>query len=146
MTRKELFVEQRTTRMLLEVGIPVNLQGFKFLRAAIIEVVKDPELISFVTKRLYPLLAAKFNVSSAVIERSIRHAIEVSFVRKGIEGLNSIFNVYLYDYRYKLSNSELIALLAEKIISELQALDVDDPIDVYKKTDDEDSKNHKKKD
>lgn len=145
MTRTELFVEQRSTRMLLEVGIPVNLQGFKFLRGAIIEVVKEPELISFVTKKLYPLLGEKFNVSSAVIERSIRHSIEVAFVRKGVEGLNGIFNVRLYDYRYKLSNSELIALLAEKIISELQSLDVDNPIDVYKKNDDENNKDDKKK-
>lgn len=145
MTRTELFVEQRCTKMLLEVGIPVNLQGFKFLRAAIVEVVKQPQLIDLITKRLYPHLGLMFDVSPAVIERSIRHAIEVSFLKKGVEGLNGIFNVKLYDYRYRLSNSELIALLAEKITSELQLLEVDNAIDVYRKDFDENKTDDKKK-
>ena len=122
MTNKEFYVEDRCTRMLFEVGVPANLQGFRYLRTAISKVIDDPELLNAVTKKLYPTIAEIYGVGPTVIERSIRHAIEVAFNRKGTEGINKLFDCEICDYRYKPSNSELIALLAEKLISEIKAL------------------------
>ena len=115
MTNKEYYVEERCTRMLLETGVPANLQGFRYLRTTIAKVIEDPELLNAVTKKLYPTIAKIYSVAPTVIERSIRHSIEVAFNRKGATGINKLFDFDICDCRYKPSNSELIALFAEKI-------------------------------
>ena len=143
MTKEQLYVEQRCTRMLLEIGIPANLQGFKFLRSAVMCVVENPEIISSVTKKLYPCIANMYEVAPAVIERSIRHSIDVAFARRGITGLNDLLDLDIFDFRYKPSNSELIALLAEKIIGELKEMLLNNS-DNDDNNPDNDDKNHKK--
>ncbi len=124
MTREELFVEQTCTKTLLEVGIPINLQGFRFLRTAILCVVEDSDLIGAITKKLYPVVAKIYNVTPTVIERSIRHSIEVAYERKGMSELNQLFDVQLYNCRYKPSNSEFIAIVAEKLINDIRENEV----------------------
>ena len=92
MTNKEYYVEERCTRMLLETGVPANLQGFRYLRTTIAKVIEDPELLNAVTKKLYPTIAKIYSVAPTVIERSIRHSIEVAFNRKGATGINKLFD------------------------------------------------------
>lgn len=132
MTREDLFVEERCTKILLEIGLPANLQGFRYTRSAILHVIKDQELITAITKKLYPAVALDFNVVPSVVERSIRHAIDVAYIRKGLVGLNELFGLEVFDYRYKPSNSELIALVGEKILSELKQLRLNDSDDTDK--------------
>ena len=123
MNKKEIFVEQNCTKFLLKLGIPANLQGFRYLRKAIINVVEDQTLLSAITKRLYPGVAKSFNVTPSVVERSIRHCIEVATDRKGMAGLNDIFGVSIYSDNYKPANSEVIALISEKIVMLINELD-----------------------
>ncbi len=137
MINKEYYVEDRSTRMLLEIGVPANLQGFRYLRSAIAKVIEDPELLNAVTKKMYPTIAKIYDVAPTVIERSIRHSIEVAFNRKGVDGINKLFNCEVCDCHYKPSNSELIAILGEKISSEIKAME----LGVTKKDSDNDDKN-----
>lgn len=113
------FVQTRLSSMLIEIGTPVNLQGYKFLKDAVCFVLDENDLINNVTKKLYPLVAQKENVSASVVERSIRHCVDCAILRKGTRGINSVFKCEVYDPYYKPSNSELIALLAEKLVAEL---------------------------
>ena len=118
MSKESEIVESRVSIMLIEIGAPANIQGYKFLKEAVGMVVEDASLINNVTKKLYPMIAEKENVSSSVVERSIRHCVDCAISRKNTRGINSVFKCDVYDPYYKPSNSELIALLAEKIVSE----------------------------
>lgn len=118
MSKENDLILARVSKMLIEIGAPANLQGYKYLKEAVGMVVEDATLINNITKRLYPLIAERENVSSSVVERSIRHCVDCAILRKNTRGINAVFNCEVYDPYYKPSNSELIALLAEKIETE----------------------------
>ncbi len=120
----EAMVRENTTTCLLEIGIPANLQGFKYLREAIMYIVRDPSYKRRVTKRLYPMIAEKFEVSLSIVERAIRHAIDVAVARGGIASLNRIFDYPVCDSDYKPTISELISLLAEKMLGDAKEFEL----------------------
>jgi two-component system response regulator (stage 0 sporulation protein A) len=111
----ELSLEVKITEILHEVGVPAHIKGYQYLRTSIIEVVNNIELLGAITKELYPMIAKKYNTSPSRVERAIRHAIEVAWTRGKIETINSIFGYTIQNNKGKPTNSEFIAMIADKL-------------------------------
>ena len=111
-------LDEKITSVFLSVGIPAHIKGYHFLREAIRMVYYEPELISRITKELYPGIAKRFNTTPSKVERAIRHAIEVSWMRGKIENMNKLFGFNVYGKNDKPTNGEFIALVADKLIIE----------------------------
>ncbi|MCD7810978.1 MAG: sporulation transcription factor Spo0A [Ruminococcus sp.] len=103
------------TDIIHRLGIPAHIKGYHYLRTAIIETFKDEELMSCVTKKLYPTVAEKYGTTPTRVERAIRHAIDVSWARGNTEVLNSVFGYTVDTYRGKPTNSEFIALITDRL-------------------------------
>lgn len=114
----EKTLDEKITSIFLSVGIPAHIKGYHFLREAIRMVYYEPELISRITKELYPGIAKRFNTTPSKVERAIRHAIEVSWMRGKIENVNKLFGFNVYGKNDKPTNGEFIALVADKLIIE----------------------------
>ena len=113
-------LEALVTNMIHEVGVPANIKGYLFLREAIMMVVNDINSINQITKVLYPDIAAKFNTTPPRVERAIRHAIEVAWGRGNQDLIEKLFGYTVSSDKGKPTNSEFIALLADKIRLELK--------------------------
>lgn len=103
------------TEIIHQIGVPAHIKGYNYLREAIILSVKDPEMINAVTKLLYPTIAKNNATTSSRVERAIRHAIEVAWDRGDIDTLNAYFGYTVQNDRGKPTNSEFIAMIADKI-------------------------------
>ena len=108
-------LETDITKMLHELGIPAHIKGYQYLRDAISMVVRDREMMEAVTKILYPEIAKKNYTSSSRVERAIRHAIEVAWGRGSLEVIDELFGYTISTGEGKPTNSEFIALIADKI-------------------------------
>jgi two-component system response regulator (stage 0 sporulation protein A) len=108
-------LEQDVTDMIHEIGVPAHIKGYQYLREAIMMSVNDREMISSITKVLYPTIAKKFQTTPSRVERAIRHAIEVAWSRGRMETLDSLFGYTIDTGKGKPTNSEFIALIADKI-------------------------------
>ncbi len=104
------------TSIMHQIGIPAHVKGYQYIREAIMMVVEDVSLLGAVTKELYPGVAKKNNTAPSRVERGIRHAIELSWERGNIDMLKRIFGYSMNIERQKPTNSEFIALLADKFI------------------------------
>ncbi|MGN0335050.1 MAG: sporulation transcription factor Spo0A [Lachnospiraceae bacterium] len=113
--RVEEHLETDITDLIHEVGVPAHIKGYQYLRDAIIMTVKDPEMLSSITKILYPTIAKKHQTTPSRVERAIRHAIEVAWNRGNVEMINSMFGYTVSTGKGKPTNSEFIALIADKI-------------------------------
>ncbi len=114
-------LEVMVTEIIHQIGVPAHIKGYHYLREAIILAVKDDEMINSVTKILYPTVAKKFQTTSSRVERAIRHAIEVAWDRGDIDVLNAYFGYTINNDRGKPTNSEFIAMIADKIKLRLKA-------------------------
>ncbi|GHU46064.1 stage 0 sporulation protein A [Clostridia bacterium] len=108
-------IEYIVTDIIHQIGIPAHIKGYHFLRRAILLAAADTEMINSVTKKLYPTVARHFNTTSSRVERAIRHAIELAWDRGDIDTLNSFFGYTVHGSRGKPTNSEFIALIADKL-------------------------------
>lgn len=108
-------LETDITKMLHELGIPAHIKGYQYLRDDISMVVRDREMMEAVTKILYPEIAKKNYTSSSRVERAIRHAIEVAWGRGSLEVIDELFGYTISTGKGKPTNSEFIALIADKI-------------------------------
>jgi two-component system response regulator (stage 0 sporulation protein A) len=108
-------LESEITNIIHEIGVPAHIKGYLYLREAIFMVVNDVELLSAVTKELYPSIAKKFNTTASRVERAIRHAIEVAWSRGQVETINKIFGYTIHNSKGKPTNSEFIAMVADKL-------------------------------
>ena len=108
-------LEKDVTDMIHEIGVPAHIKGYQYLREAIIMSVEDIEMLSSITKVLYPTIAEKYDTTPSRVERAIRHAIEVAWNRGRMETLNSLFGYTISTGKGKPTNSEFIALIADKI-------------------------------
>lgn len=108
-------LETDITKMLHELGIPAHIKGYQYLRDAISMVVRDREMMEAVTKILYPEIAKTNYTSSSRVERAIRHAIEVAWGRGSLEVIDELFGYTISTGKGKPTNSEFIALIADKI-------------------------------
>lgn len=111
-------LDERISNIFISIGIPPHIKGYSYLREGIKMAVADPHIINNVTKGLYPIIGERFQTSASKVERAIRHAIEVAWNRGRIEAVNAIFGARVYIGTEKPTNSEFIALVADKLILE----------------------------
>ena len=116
--------EGRVTRVLHNMGVPAHIKGYGFLRQSIIMVMNDPEVINLVTKRLYPDIAKMNNTTASRVERAIRHAIEVAWDRGNVDVLDNYFGYTINNMRGKPTNSEFIAMVADRLRLESKGLKI----------------------
>ena len=108
-------LEKDVTDMIHEIGVPAHIKGYQYLREAIMMSVQDIEMLGSITKVLYPTIAKKYQTTPSRVERAIRHAIEVAWSRGRMETLDSLFGYTINTVKGKPTNSEFIALIADKI-------------------------------
>lgn len=108
-------LEKDVTNMIHEIGVPAHIKGYQYLREAIMMSVEDVEMLGSITKVLYPTIANKYQTTPSRVERAIRHAIEVAWSRGKMETLDSLFGYTINTGKGKPTNSEFIALIADKI-------------------------------
>lgn len=116
--RRPITIEEKISEIFISIGIPPHIKGYGYLREGIKMTIEQPHVINSVTKELYPSIAKKFNTTSSKVERAIRHAIEVAWNRGRIDAINAIFGARIYLGNEKPTNSEFIALVADKLILE----------------------------
>ncbi len=108
-------LEKDVTDMIHEIGVPAHIKGYQYLREAIMMSVEDVEMLGSITKILYPTIAKKYQTTPSRVERAIRHAIEVAWSRGRMETLDGLFGYTINTGKGKPTNSEFIALIADKI-------------------------------
>jgi len=111
-------LERRVTAILHEIGVPAHIKGYQYLREGIALVVNDMDTINAVTKVLYPGIAKKFGTTASRVERAIRHAIEVAWDRGDLDTLQKYFGFTVSNAKGKPTNSEFIAMIADRIALE----------------------------
>lgn len=108
-------LEKDVTDMIHEIGVPAHIKGYQYLREAIMMSVENPDMLGSITKVLYPTIARKNQTTASRVERAIRHAIEVAWNRGRMETLDAMFGYTINTGKGKPTNSEFIALIADKI-------------------------------
>ncbi|MDR1927362.1 MAG: sporulation transcription factor Spo0A [Oscillospiraceae bacterium] len=114
-------LELQVSEIMHQVGVPAHIKGYQYLREAIILSIGDGNMISSVTKLLYPTVAKTFKTTPSRVERAIRHAIEVAWDRGDVDVLNSYFGYTIQNSRGKPTNSEFIAMIADQLRLKLKA-------------------------
>lgn len=108
-------LEKDVTEMIHEIGVPAHIKGYQYLREAIMMSVEDVEMLNSITKVLYPTIAKRFQTTPSRVERAIRHGIEVAWARGRSETLEGLFGYTISAGKGKPTNSEFIALIADRI-------------------------------
>ena len=119
---KDYELEKYITDIRLDIGVPAHLKGYHYLRDAIMLSGKDMEVVSSVTKLLYPTIAKHFKTTDQKVERAIRNAIEVSWVRGNAETFEKMFGYSAQTGRTRPTNSEYIARIADKVRLDVKAM------------------------
>lgn len=123
-TQKPLTLSQLTkprnldvsiTNIIHEIGVPAHIKGYMYLREAIIMVYNEVEILGSITKALYPRIAEKYNTTPSRVERAIRHAIEVAWSRGNVESIKAMFGYTINTAKAKPTNSEFIAMIADRL-------------------------------
>lgn len=113
--KKDYDLEALVTDFIHELGVPAHIKGYQYVRTAIMMVVQNMELLNYITKQLYPVIAKKYSTTSSRVERAIRHSIEVAWSRGRPETMNKIFGYTIDTGKGKPTNSEFIAMVADRI-------------------------------
>lgn len=108
-------LETMVTEYIHELGVPAHIKGYHYLRTAIMMVVKDMDLLNYITKELYPEIAKAYQTTSSRVERAIRHSIEVAWTRGKPQTMNDVFGYTINTGKGKPTNSEFIAMIADRI-------------------------------
>ena len=119
-SKSDISLEAKVTTVLHEIGVPAHIRGYHFMREAILMAIHDLDILNFVTKELYPNIAKKCNSTSSRVERAIRHAIEVAWSRGKLDVIDTIFGYTVSNSKGKPTNSEFIALIADRLRIELK--------------------------
>ncbi len=114
-------LEQNITAVIRELGIPAHIKGYHYVRESILMAVGDASILNYITKMLYPAIAKKYKTTSSSVERAIRHAIEVAFSRGRADSLTDLFGYMENSGKEKPTNSEFIALIADKMRLEYES-------------------------
>ncbi|MCL2351892.1 MAG: sporulation transcription factor Spo0A [Firmicutes bacterium] len=118
---KSVNLESRVTNILHEIGVPAHIRGYHYMREAIMMAVNDIDVLNYITKELYPSIAKKCATTPSRVERAIRHAIEVAWSRGKVDVIDSMFGYTVNNHKGKPTNSEFIALIADRLRLELKA-------------------------
>jgi two-component system response regulator (stage 0 sporulation protein A) len=113
-------LEVEVTNIMHEIGVPAHIKGYQYLRDAIMMVVKDLDIINSITKQLYPSIAHEYNTTPSRVERAIRHAIEVAWSRGQVDAIDALFGYTVSIGKGKPTNSEFIAMVADKLRLEMK--------------------------
>ena len=108
-------LEAKVTAILHDIGVPAHIRGYHYMREAIIMAVNDMDVLNYITKELYPSIAKKCNTTPSRVERAIRHAIEVAWNRGKVDVIDQLFGYTVSKNKGKPTNSEFIALIADKL-------------------------------
>lgn len=119
---KDHELERYITNIMLDVGVPAHLRGYHYLRDAIMLSGRDMEVVSSVTKLLYPTIAKRFKTTDQKVERAIRNAIEVSWMRGNVETFEKMFGYSVSSGKTRPTNSEYIARIADKVRLDIKAM------------------------
>ena len=114
-------LEALVTNIIHELGVPAHIKGYQYLREAIMMVIKNIDIINQITKQLYPEIAKKYKTTPSRVERAIRHAIEVAWSRGEEQAVERIFGYTISASKGKPTNSEFIAMIADKLRLELKS-------------------------
>ncbi|MDR1627983.1 MAG: sporulation transcription factor Spo0A [Oscillospiraceae bacterium] len=114
-------LELEVTKILHQIGIPAHIKGYNYLRCSIMLSVNTPSIINAVTKMLYPSVAINFSTTASRVERSIRHAIEVTWSRGNVEILDAYFKYTAGSIRRRPTNSEFIAMISDRIRLQMES-------------------------
>ena len=117
---KNTDLETMVTSVIHEIGVPAHIKGYQYLREAIMIAIKDMDVINAITKVLYPQVAKTFSTTPSRVERAIRHAIEVAWDRGDLETLQCFFGYTVSNTKGKPTNSEFIALIADRLQLQLK--------------------------
>ena len=117
-------IETMVTSIIHEIGVPAHIKGYQYLREAIMIAVADMDVINAITKVLYPQVAKTFQTTPSRVERAIRHAIEVAWDRGDLDTLQRFFGYTVSNTKGKPTNSEFIALIADKLQLQLKSSEV----------------------
>ncbi len=115
-------IELMVTSIIHEIGVPAHIKGYHYLREAIILAVRDIDIINAITKVLYPTVARKFQTTPSRVERAIRHAIETAWNRGDLDTLNRFFGYTVSNTKGKPTNSEFIAMIADRLRLQNQSM------------------------
>ncbi len=115
-------LERYITDVMLEIGVPAHLKGYYYLRNAIMMTGRDIEVVTSVTKLMYPVIARHFNTTDQKVERAIRNAIEVSWERGNSRTFEKLFGYSVKDGRARPTNSEYIARIADKVRLDIKSM------------------------
>ena len=118
--KNEENLEALVTNVIHEVGVPAHIKGYQYLREAIMMVIGDIDVINQITKQLYPEIAKKYKTTPSRVERAIRHAIEVAWGRGQQDTVENIFGYTVSAAKGKPTNSEFIAMIADKLRLEIK--------------------------
>ena len=113
-------IEAQVTSVIHEIGVPAHIKGYQYLRDAIIMVINDMDVLNSITKQLYPSIAKQYNTTPSRVERAIRHAIEVAWSRGKMDTIDQLFGYTVNNGKGKPTNSEFIALIADRLRLEMQ--------------------------
>lgn len=108
-------LESDVTNIIHEIGVPAHIKGYQYLRDAIMMSVNDGEMLNSITKLLYPSIAKQHKTTPSRVERAIRHAIEVAWSRGKMDTIDELFGYTVSNGKGKPTNSEFVALIADKI-------------------------------
>ena len=108
-------MEAQITKIIHQIGVPAHIRGFLYLREAIRMVYYNIEILSSITKSLYPEVARKFNSTASRVERAIRHAIEIAWIRGNIDAISDIFSYTISYNKSKPTNSEFVAMISDRL-------------------------------
>ena len=114
-------MESQVTKIIHQIGVPAHIKGYQYLRTAILMTIEDSDVINSVTKILYPSVAKKYSTTTSRVERAIRHAIEVAWGRGDQKTVENIFGYTISATKGKPTNSEFIAMIADKLRLELKS-------------------------
>lgn len=112
---KSIDLDTEITTILHEIGVPAHIKGYLYMREAITMVYHNLDLLGAITKILYPEIAQKYCTTASRVERAIRHAIEVAWIRGNVEAISEIFSYTISYNKSKPTNSEFIAMIADKL-------------------------------
>ncbi|MDD2433518.1 MAG: sporulation transcription factor Spo0A, partial [Clostridia bacterium] len=108
-------LDLEVTNIIHQMGVPAHIKGYQYLRDSILLVIEDVGLLSAITKELYPAIAEKYETTPSRVERAIRHAIELAWDRGNVDLMNKFFGYTINIERGKPTNSEFIAMIADKL-------------------------------
>ncbi len=114
-------IEVIVSEIMHQIGVPAHIKGYTYLREAIILSVNNSEMMGSVTKLLYPTVAKTYKTTSSRVERAIRHAIEVAWDRGDVDVLGSYFGYTIQSSKGKPTNSEFIAMIADRLRLQMKA-------------------------